>query len=253
MLTVHSYQGDLTIVIDSEFSVRVPNDLFITPLASMDTSGNLNYNSTFSSILMDPLSGDSTTDLAVLGRYFFQQAYLNVNYDAGIFSLFNVNNSATSKNLISQGPACAPTDPSDGTTTSDLASATSIVPSSSARPAYNSLSGGAIAGIVIGSSFCAAVIAAFTVIAITFSRRRHFQKNDSAVSLNPRDAGNVYHYDSDPHKNESFSKEIPLGLHEADETGLHEADAMPKPGKFSADPYPRELPVDCTRHELPAS
>ncbi|KAL1889484.1 hypothetical protein Sste5346_008862 [Sporothrix stenoceras] len=86
------YDGDLTIRLQSGFSVRIPNDQLVRPHTSIDqTTGAVVVNTTAPDLLIDSLQQVQATQLAQLGFQFFSSAYLHVNQDSHEFTLWEAN------------------------------------------------------------------------------------------------------------------------------------------------------------------
>ncbi|KAK5710471.1 hypothetical protein LTR15_012961 [Elasticomyces elasticus] len=180
------FDGVLKVEIDNTFIATFPNDLLVTPLAQIEDNGGISYNESYSEIFINPLP--YTNDVSQLGKFFLQTVYLNVNYDAGSFSLFNINTTASPSDLIGQGATCpedlTPTQPTSGES------------SNSGLPKKKSLSAGPIAGIAVGSALVVGVIA--TMVVSFVLRRCHNREHtawpqdqsseNSGMSLMPQQA-----------------------------------------------------------------
>ncbi|KAI6876458.1 hypothetical protein KC338_g229 [Hortaea werneckii] len=196
------YFGDLTIEIDSFFKIRIPNELLVIHPSNIVDNGRTQYNDTVREVLLDPTVGVNQGDTSILGRHFFQAAYLLVNYDSDSFTIWQAN-ATTESSLVSLGKECpdpgskvAKNDTSDPntahSTSSPLPSATegqTSDPSDDTVTEESSKSSGisseAIAGIAVAAAFVSGGLVVLAVLYIL--RRRKRQANiasaDSSTQL----------------------------------------------------------------------
>ncbi|KAF2485188.1 aspartic peptidase domain-containing protein [Neohortaea acidophila] len=80
------YKGNLTISINNEIAFEFPNDQLVLPNANVQPDGSILADQAAPELLLGSVLGPSS-GWAVLGRSFFQAAYLAVNYDAGNFTI----------------------------------------------------------------------------------------------------------------------------------------------------------------------
>ncbi|KAF2648909.1 hypothetical protein K491DRAFT_611786 [Lophiostoma macrostomum CBS 122681] len=144
---VRRYYGDFMITLDNRIDIRIPNDQLVVDEPTLDDSGHLVTNSSVKNIVLDSLQANNIYDLAILGRLFFSSAYLMVNHESSTFTIWEAN----AKPPLPQPKAIA----ADNTITGDFcdnAAEPSMTPSDldSVNSEKKHLSGGAIAGIVIG-------------------------------------------------------------------------------------------------------
>jgi hypothetical protein len=136
-------------------------------------------NTSLSDLLINSMGseGDDTPMLLVLGRNFLTFAYLMINLDAGEFTLWPAYDEATDEQLVAVDENNNPIE------SSALCAATAPPPSTSTTPPHgSSLSGGAIAGIVIGAL---AGIALILVGAWLFIKHRKTQDPNNALASQP--------------------------------------------------------------------
>ncbi|KAI1760425.1 acid protease [Hypoxylon sp. FL1150] len=138
------FDGDLTISLSTGLDIRIPNNQYLVPYVDIDRNGSRIIDTSVRELLVNGLSDQPAT----LGRYFLTAAYLMVDLDSNTFTLWQANPTRDSK-LVSAAANRA-TDsqcvndtsiPGSNGTASDL---------SQAPQQANGLSGGSIAGIVVG-------------------------------------------------------------------------------------------------------
>ena len=166
------YDGDLTIELNNLFTVRFPNDLFVVPPQVVQADGSITTNDSFVEVLLNPLDGVNAHDRAIIGRHFFQVAYLTVDFDARTFTLSNAT-ATTDTNLVALGAEClipsVNVPANNGTSTSGPSTPSTSSVSTKGRSVYI----GVIVGAVIGSAFAAAALAALSVVCYMRRRRRN--------------------------------------------------------------------------------
>ncbi|KAJ8606290.1 hypothetical protein MRB53_041041 [Persea americana] len=145
------YQGSLTISIGDSIDFDFPNELLVVPPTNVEKDGAIRANETVREVMLGPTSAALGNKLAILGRHFFQAAYLMVDYEGDSFTLWNANTTSTTSKLVALNN-CTSADrtsrPSDGSSgTSAPPSGNSSAPSETGQ---NRLSSGAIAGIAVG-------------------------------------------------------------------------------------------------------
>ncbi|KAI1204291.1 aspartic peptidase domain-containing protein [Annulohypoxylon truncatum] len=122
--------GDLTISLSMGLDIRVPSNQFLVPLEDIDDGGSRVVDTQQRELLIGTLTSSKT---ATLGRYFLTSAYLMVDLDANSFTLWQANPTTDSKLVGVGNTGCGDTTPPN--------------PGTGAAPR---LSGGSIAGIVVG-------------------------------------------------------------------------------------------------------
>jgi hypothetical protein len=180
LANVHSYQGSLIVVFDDGLELTIPNELLVVPEKLIDDSGEVQVNSTFAEVLIQPTSEDNENDTPRIGKQFFSSTYLFVDHDAGTFTVWQANSTSDTR-LVSVGGDCD-TKKTQGTTVSS--STAGVPPEATGSPQTDthatsttldsdqdskSLSTGVIAGIAVGAAGSLAVIAA---IILCFMRRK---------------------------------------------------------------------------------
>ncbi|OTA70140.1 acid protease [Hypoxylon sp. EC38] len=133
------FDGDLTISLSTGLEIRVPNSQYLVPFVEIDRNGSRIFNSSERELLLTAVTGNPAT----LGRYFLTAAYLMVDIDSNTFTLWQANPTSDSKLVGS---------PSNIECTNQTTSGSGEMPLnySQAPQATPGLSGGSIAGIVVG-------------------------------------------------------------------------------------------------------
>ena len=180
------YQGELTISFDNDFTVTFTNDLLVVPPMNVKADGSIYTNTSVSEILIQPTVGTNEDDYAILGRHFFQAAYLTVDIDAQTFTISEANPTTDSKMVALGGECSSPkvnAPPTKGQSANSSASATDTSEG-------GSLSTGGIVGVAIGGALIAALAASAIVLFVLRRRKsgdRRVENQDSSISLAPRD------------------------------------------------------------------
>ncbi|KAH9903770.1 acid protease [Xylariomycetidae sp. FL2044] len=155
------FDGDLTISLSSGLDVRISNNQFLVPFVDVDRSGSRVFNTSRREFLYNTVYENPST----LGRYFLTGAYLMVDHDAETFTLWAANPTTESQ--------LTPVISANAKENCAGSSQSGTSPDASMRPAQQhtsaALSGGAIAGIVIGA---VAALAVLGVAIYLFLRRR---------------------------------------------------------------------------------
>ncbi|KAI7544740.1 hypothetical protein KC331_g6621 [Hortaea werneckii] len=221
------YFGDLTIEIDSFFKIRIPNELLVIHPSNIVDNGRTQYNDTVREVLLDPTVGVNKGDTSILGRHFFQAAYLLVNYDSDSFTIWQAN-ATTESSLVSLGNECpdpgskvAKNDTSGSntahSTSSSLPSATDegtpdtsddAIPENSSES--NGISSEAIAGIAVAAAFVSGGLVVLAVLYILRRRKRQatLASADSSTQLTPANQSNGYDFSGQPPVYEPMSQEM---------------------------------------------
>ncbi|KAK5047251.1 hypothetical protein LTR84_006773 [Exophiala bonariae] len=155
------FQGDLKLTIDQTMEIIIPNHQLVQHYYTFDDKGDISVNDSVLELMINPLQDVNENDFPQLGMTFLQAAYLHVNYDDDILMLWQAKatESQSPIGIGKSGTGCAafPTDTS---------SATSVP-----QPQSNSLTPGAISGIVVGVVVAMKFIAGMIFWGI--ARRRH--------------------------------------------------------------------------------
>ena len=204
------YQGDLTITLSNGFSARFPNDLLVVPQTTVQSDGSIQTNSSFDEVMLNPTLGVNDNDFSILGRYFFQAAYLTVDFDSQTFTLSQAVATSDTK-LTALGGECST--PYVNVPAGANATHTATSPSHSAskevrRP--GGVSTGDIVGAVVGSAFGAALLAALAVM-FYMRRRRRIEGavgQESSMSLAPHQPPEIYNNHEGGIFHESAAREV---------------------------------------------
>ncbi|KAI1418564.1 acid protease [Hypoxylon sp. FL1857] len=164
------FDGDLTISLSTGLEIRVPNNQYLVPYVDIDRNGSRIFNSSERELLLTAVTGHPAT----LGHYFLTAAYLMVDIDANTFTLWQANPTSDSQ-LVSHAAdvECTnQTTPGSG----------EGPPSYSQAPQVTSgLSGGSVAGIVVG------VVGGLAIIGVGlffyFRRVRRRPRDDNRVIM----------------------------------------------------------------------
>ena len=162
--THSSYPGSVTFTLQSGLKVEIPNDQLISRDTSITKDGNTVFNSTVQEVMLNGLQDINENDMPQLGQAFLSQVYLHVNYDLGIFSMWNAR-ATTDEDLIGVGPGGSIGCPKQGSATVSGSRATPTPRTSSG------MSTSAKIGVILGTLFG---VAAFVLImlAVRYWRRR---------------------------------------------------------------------------------
>lgn len=174
--TMRRYQGSLAVVLDNGMELSIPNELLVVPERLIDKSGEVQTNSTYAAVLIQPTSGDNAADTPLIGKHFFSSTYLFVDHDAGTFTVWQANSTADTR-LISVGDECSdlqehrPAEDKPSQNSDQHVSETSDESNAPVETATenDSLSTGTIVGISIGA---VSAIAAVIGLAVLLMRRR---------------------------------------------------------------------------------
>ncbi|KAF6803867.1 hypothetical protein CSOJ01_10596 [Colletotrichum sojae] len=166
----NAYDGGLTITLSSGLKISFSNEKLVVPYVEVDRqTGDTTTNTTTPVLLVTSLQGSSSSAMPYLGSQFLSAAYLQVNQDAGQFSLWKAN-PTTNEDLVAMDAAdaevpefctaapgaTAPGGTSPGDTHPTAPGGT--FPGGTHPESDNgSLSKGAIAGLVVGAVACVAI------------------------------------------------------------------------------------------------
>ncbi|KAI1270375.1 aspartic peptidase domain-containing protein [Xylariaceae sp. FL1019] len=152
---VNSFDGDMTISLSNGLNVRIDNSQYLVPFVEIQRNGSRVFNTSTTELLINGVVDQPAT----LGRYFFTAAYLMVNHDENIFTLWRANPSTESK-LV----------PAINRRANSCDNNTAQTDQASFREPYH-LSKGIIAGITLGSLGLILVLI-FAIIFYLRSRKR---------------------------------------------------------------------------------
>lgn len=85
------YQGDLTITLDSGFSVRIPNSQLVLSDQKISDAGHIVSNTSVRAVNIYSLQDVNKNNLPRLGYFFFASTYLMVDHDAATFTIWEAN------------------------------------------------------------------------------------------------------------------------------------------------------------------
>ncbi|KAL4894411.1 aspartic peptidase domain-containing protein [Aspergillus ambiguus] len=199
-----AYTGDLSITINSEYSVRIFDWELVVPNININkTTGALSANGETPELLINPLQLGNAGELPELGRQFLTRTYIMLNQDANTFTLFE-SRFDTSQDLVAIDEKNQQVDRFCAATNQKINFATigstSPVSGSGSSPSSNStvaddasrdtsdsqpglgdegkasmhLSSGVIAGIVVG---CAVGVTLVSAVLFFLRRRATKQEN----------------------------------------------------------------------------
>ncbi|KAK5169028.1 uncharacterized protein LTR77_006337 [Saxophila tyrrhenica] len=227
------FQGDLMITLDNNFHITIPNYLLAVPPTSVTQDGSLFTNQSASEILLAPNVGSNSNDLAILGRHFFQAAYLTVDYDSGVFTISQAK-ATTDAALVSLDRSCLSPDESSNSISSnnpEPSSKNDEPPPDSAESSLNrsdpTLSPGAIAGVAIASVVTIALVAVAAVWCVRRRKRSNGQASEHLSKEDPAD-----------------SPEHSAAFYEARQSTLQEMAGMADPGELDGKDEPLELSAE---------
>ena len=236
---LYRYPGDMTLSFQSSsaFNIRVPNSQLVVPPTKIDAStGLIDTNNTVRDIVINKNDGTNANDIPILGRLFFTSTYLNVNHDAGTFTLWQANprggpsslKVVDTQNRIVEN-TCAET---NGTPTHTGAGAPTTTTSlSNGNHESKKISTAAIVGIIVGAVAGTALLTTIAILTFLHVRRRKSQGVELSDEIPP-----VPPYNSKPG----------FGTYAMEMQG--EVDASELPSLHTL-----ELPGDATPAELDAA
>lgn len=147
------YAGGLTISLSSGLNISFSNERLVVPYVEVDRqTGDTTANGTGPVMLVTSLQGGNSDDMPYLGSQFLSAAYLQVNQDAGHFSLWKAN-PTTDEDLVAVDTADAVV--SEFCTAAPNATVTNT--------STDSLDKGTIAGIAVGAVAGVAIVVGLTV------------------------------------------------------------------------------------------
>lgn len=156
----------------------MPNKQLVVPELFIDEStGAVTTNSFNPELLINPIQNGNAGDLPQLGRHFLSSAYLMLNQDSNTFTLWQAS-SDTAEDLVAVDRENKPIDQFCSANNNNEPPTPTPAPVDS----DNRLSGGAIAGIVIG---CVASVAGIAVLVFLFRKKR--EDKDLQVKNDPAD------------------------------------------------------------------
>lgn len=180
--TCSNFDGTFTITLENTLSVTIPNDHFMFPEPRFQNDGTISKDANAVNIPIDTVSNQSDTTYwqPSLGMLFFSHAYLYVNHDKNEFTLWAVEANTTKKQLFgadTNNDCVAEITTNSSITSITTNSSTTGIPADTTDgnppKSDDGVSGGTIAGIVIGAL---AGIAAIAAVALLVLHRKKKQR-----------------------------------------------------------------------------
>jgi hypothetical protein len=246
LLNIVRYQGSLIVTLENGMELTLPNELLVVPDKSIDDSGEVQTNSTFAQVLMQPTLNSDGTETPMVGKQFFSSTYLFVDHDARTFTIWQANGTSDSR-LVSVGGDCDGTETKDAPVPSATTRTSSETTNSQQNPAEtNGESGGlstrAMVGVIVGA---VGALAAVAIIVFICCVRRKKRKQQSEKSLLAETSV------GDSHKNIPY---FPEGSrHELHNVATSELAAPRCARELDAPRYVRELDAAKDAGELDAT
>lgn len=238
------FDGNFTVSLTNGLSITVPNENLVRPSQYMAADGTIQTNASVRELLFNPLAGDWAGSMPYLGRQFFAQAYLTVDFDESTFFISEATATNDSR-LVALGAPCE-----DSNVVSISSSATAISTSPSTTPTASTPptstashsrgpSAGAVVGGAIGGAAGLALITMTGMFTYVRRRRRRRQATRGAKDVKPSGDSSEDAYGFKPELDAGQT----LGEMPASET---------QPNELSSDTRPLELSGDGFRHEKEA-
>lgn len=186
-----------------------------------ETTGALIANSSTPELVLNAIQQVNAGDLVQLGRQFLSAAYLMVNQDTNEFTLWEANPTsavdlvAVDSNGVASNTFCA----AEASTSTGTSAPGSTTTAPAIVPGPSKLSGGAIAGIAIGSIVVIAAIAGILYFCL-------FRRKNGSESKYPMTAPETSSYVAQDMKSELPGAEF-QARHEVDGTQIHVPGEMP--------------------------
>jgi hypothetical protein len=175
--SLHSkFTGNLTISINNAINVTIPNKQLIFDEPYIASDGHIKRNISRKNIPVVRYT-DPNSAMPRLGGMFFSSAYLMVNHDKNVFTIAPIQEKSGPQKLMG-------VDSANGciALVEERADTASGAPDSSPSPSAESISSGAIAGIVIG---VLAVLAIIVGVVFLLRRRKNVTMTRPFVSELP--------------------------------------------------------------------
>ncbi|KAL1792464.1 hypothetical protein ACET3X_008971 [Alternaria dauci] len=94
------YYGGLTIKLQNSMSVKIPNTELVVPDSFIASDGVVQTNTSVRNVVINSLQFDNSNDLPVLGRLFMSSAYVMVNQEAGMFTVWQANTAPKTADIV---------------------------------------------------------------------------------------------------------------------------------------------------------
>ncbi|KAI6756210.1 hypothetical protein HG530_011946 [Fusarium avenaceum] len=236
---VKPYTGDLTIRLEGDLDITIPNRQLIVPDRTIKDNGATTANASRPVIRINSLQESTKTALPYLGRYFLTAAYVVLNADSNEFTIYQAN-PTSEEDLVALGEdnksidaqaSCtvqptASADPGEGDGTQTEAAGTATAEPTSSNNSDSSgnnksgsdgdnananedeggLATGTVVGIAVGVCVPAVAGAAFLVWFLMRRKqksqeaeKRHYESTAAYVSWSPETPKNGWPTQGVPH------------------------------------------------------
>lgn len=164
----NAYDGDLTFTLSPSLDITIPNHQLVLPNYDIDSTGLTVKNDSYMDVLIGSLQGINLNDLPLFGQLFLTSAYLLVDYDLGMFTVWK-SNQVASQNLIATGSiTCSNSSPP----VQSSISTSSISTSSASTVSRPSVSGHTISKAAVGGIVASAALVGFIIFVMILLLRR---------------------------------------------------------------------------------
>jgi hypothetical protein len=166
-------------------SIKIPNTELVVPDTFIASDGTVQTNTSVRNVVINSLQFDNSNDLPVLGRLFMSSAYVMVNQEAGVFTLWQANTTPKTNDIVAVDKQNNMVSEFCASSTGGSPSATSVPTSFVTSPPQNEeskLSSGAIGGIVVGAVGGMAILG---VVGFFLYRRRGSNGTEIDVAQEP--------------------------------------------------------------------
>lgn len=172
-------------VLDDGLELPIPNELLVVPEKIVDSSGEVQRNTTFAEVLIQPQASDNAGDTPLIGKHFFSSTYLFVDHDAATFTVWQANVTADTR-LTSVGGTCSnlqvqkPADDNPGQSTPEASAPAQ--PSPGIDVEDSNLPTGTIVSIAIGAAGALAVIVGLAVLCLVRRKKKSAHDGEGLIS-----------------------------------------------------------------------
>ena len=239
---MNSYAGDMTVHVEPDIEIRIPNHQLIMPVYGADASGHLYINDTESKRIRlwtdtNP-PGPPEEETIALGRSFMSSTYLLVDYDRGNFTIWP-SRATNETDLVPIGPSSC--DQAVPATVSDVKT-------------QHKMSKGMLAGSIVGACSGTALLIAIPYFLI----RRHIRLQREKTDLHLKEEENLNWWRRWQQSQGPFWSQFKPELPDDPRTKPLEIagntfQEMSSANASHAQQRPHEMPGDSMRQELPAA